>query len=157
MCPPIPPDVAQVIEGLGLPERFSTPLASYSAKLIENWAPQCIILYGSLARSTYTNTSDIDLVVVSQRLPENFLDRLATLQELNDTRCSIDAFGYTPEEFQGMLRRGRVTALDALADGIPLYGSSYFDQLREVFEDMVRQGLRRSVCTWVLPRPVSSS
>jgi predicted nucleotidyltransferase len=156
MCPSIPPDIASVIEGLALPEHFSVPLASYSARLIENLAPQCIILYGSLARGTYTNTSDIDLIVVSQHLPESFLDRLASLQELNDTRRSIDAFGYTPEEFQRMLGQGRVTALDAVADGVPLYGSSYFGQLREVFEEMVQHGLHRSICTWVLPRPVSS-
>jgi hypothetical protein len=52
-----------------------------------------------------------------------------------------------------MLRRGHVTALDALADGVPVYGEDYFAALRGIFEDMVRLGLHRSTCSWVLPRP----
>lgn len=155
--PAILADIDKLISDLGLPEKFTGALSQYARKVALALEPLCVILYGSLARDTYTTTSDIDLVVVSPNLPEHFLDRLATLQDLNDTACSIDAFGYTSKEFHQMLAQGHVTALDAVADGIPLQGQEYFGQLREIFQDMVRQGLRRSSCTWVLPLPVSSS
>jgi predicted nucleotidyltransferase len=151
--PQVPPDVEHAVASLGLPDRFSAALAAYAAKLIDGLAPQCIILYGSLARGTYTTASDIDLVVVAGNLPDKFFDRLDVLQRLNDTRCPIDAFSYTPEEFQSMLQRGHVTALDALADGAPLFGADYFGRLRELFQNMVQRGLHRSTCSWVLPRP----
>lgn len=156
MRPPIPPDVESLVASLRLPERFSGPLMSYVAKLISYLEPDCIVLYGSLAKRTYTAASDIDLVVIASQLPEGFGQRISLLQELNDTACPIDAFGYTPEEFLGMLKRGHVTALDALADGVPVYGDRSFGRLTEVFQDMVQRGLRRSICSWVLPGPVQS-
>lgn len=153
MCPAIPPDVERALADLGLPDRFAIPLTSYVASLIDHLAPSCIILYGSLAKGTYTTASDIDLVVVARQLPEDFLDRLRVLQELHDTAGPIEALGYTPEEFQDMLKRGHVTALEALADGVPVYGHHYFSGFKEMFQDMVRRGLHRSTCSWVLPQP----
>lgn len=156
MCPSISPDLPGTIDRLSLPEWFRSPLVSYSEKLIRMASPECIVLYGSLARGTYTKASDIDLVVVSRYLPDSFFDRLAYLQGLNDCGRAIDAFAYTPEEFRDMLRRGHVTALDALADGIPVHGEPFFAELRAEFQDMVRRGLRRSICSWVLPTPSAS-
>ena len=151
MRPAVSPNVIRVVASLALPERFAGPLISYAQNLITGLAPQCIVLYGSLAKGTYTTGSDIDLVVVAARLPGDFHDRLRELQELNNTGCPIDAFAYTPEEFWDMLERGHVTALDAAADGVPVYGGAYFRSLRKEFLSMVRRGLHRSSCSWVLP------
>lgn len=143
--------IDRTVGELKLPEKFSSAIASYTKKIVVDLHPECVILYGSLAKGTYTTASDIDLVVICRYLPEHFLDRLSYLQNFNDTACSIDAFGYTPREFHKMLQEGHVTALDALADGVPLYGSEHFAQLREVFQRLVQRGLHRSTCTWVLP------
>lgn len=93
------PDFSNIIAELGLPERFRNALASYVKKLLSSLAPECIILYGSLAKGTYTTASDIDLVVISKLLPENFLNRLSFLQELNDTNCGHSPQIERPEEF----------------------------------------------------------
>ena len=151
MCPPVSTDLRGTVESLSLPERFADPLIDFGQQLIRRLQPQCIILYGSLARDTYTVASDIDLVVVTTGLSDSFHDRLAQLQDLNETHRSIDAFPYTPQEFEAMLRQGHVTALDAVSDGVPLYGETYFEGLREILEDMVRRGLHRTSCSWVLP------
>ena len=144
-------NIDKAVAELGLPERFNIALSRYTRKIAQALKPDCVILYGSLAKDTYTTASDIDLVVISQHLPEHFFDRLKVLQELNNTPCSIDAFGYTAEEFRDMLEEGHITALDALADGVPLVGGDCFDQMREIFQEMVNRGLHRSSCTWVLP------
>ena len=151
MCPSVSSGLRDTIGRLGLPERFSSPLMSYSEQLSQCLSPRCIVLYGSLAKGTYTSASDIDLVVVAQDLPKDFHDRLAYLQELNGTRRAIDAFAYTPAEFRDMLNRGHVTALDAVADGIAVHGSSYFQELKRVYQGMVQRGLHRTACSWVLP------
>ena len=156
MRQPVSPDIERAVETLGLPEVFSRPLIFYVKNLVVRLEPRCVVLYGSLARGTYNTASDIDLVVVSEHLPDGFHERLACLQELNSARRAIDAFGYTGEEFEGMLSRGHVTALDAVADGVPLYGVPYFREVRRIYEDMVRRGLRRSHCSWVLPGPSST-
>lgn len=93
MLPQDSPDFSNIIAELGLPERFRIALASYVKNLIPSLAPECVILYGFLVKGTYTNASDIDLVVISELLSENFPDRLSFLQELNDTNCAIDARG----------------------------------------------------------------
>lgn len=152
MCSQVSSDIERVVERLGLPERFSQTLISYVARLVGRLEPQCVVLFGSLAKGTYTTASDIDLVVVSSLLPESFHERLACLQELNDTRRAIDAFGYTPEEFHRMLTQGHVTALDAVADGVAVHGKAYFAELQQLFQAMVQRGLHRSPCSWVLPR-----
>ncbi len=149
----IPGNIEKAVATLGLPVPFATALAGYTATVVKRLQPECVILYGSLARGTYTNLSDIDLVVIAQLLPDYFMDRLDLLQRLNQGLGPIEALGYTGAEFEDMLKRGHVTALDALADGVPVYGDRYFGTLREVFQDMVRLGLRRSTCSWVLPRP----
>ena len=155
MCPPVAPDIQKIIAKLGLPERFRVALASYVKKLIRGLAPDCVILYGSLAKGTYNTASDIDLVVISPRLSGDFLGRLTILQELNVTSCPVDALGYTPDEFRDMLRKGHVTALDALADGVPVWGVPYFDESEQIFQYMSRRGLHRTTCTWVLPEHVA--
>jgi len=149
----IPGNIEKAVATLGLPVPFATALAGYTATVVKRLQPECVILYGSLARGTYTNLSDIDLVVIAQLLPDYFMDRLDLLQRLNQGLGPIEALGYTRAEFEDMLQRGHVTALDALADGVPVYGDRYFGRLREVFQDMVRLGLRRSTCSWVLPQP----
>ena len=151
MCPTVSTDLRETVGSLSLPQRFADPLIDFGEQLIRRLQPQCIILYGSLARDTYTVASDIDLVVVTKGMSDSFHERLAQLQELNETRRSIDAFPYTPREFEAMLRQGHVTALDAVSDGVPLYGDTYFQGLRDILEGMVRRGLRRTSCSWVLP------
>lgn len=152
----VPGNIEKAVAALGLPIPFASALAGYTATVVNRLQPECVILYGSLARGTYTNQSDIDLVVIAQLLPDYFLDRLDLLQRLNQGLGPIEALGYTRTEFEEMLQRGHVTALDAVADGVPLHGEGYFRQLKAMFEDMVRRGLHRTTCTWVMPDATKS-
>jgi hypothetical protein len=70
---------------------------------------------------------------------------------LNKPCRAFDAFGHTPAEFEKMLEPGHVTALDSMADGIPLHGAEYFNQMQEVFQEVVIRGLHRGVGAWRLP------
>ncbi len=149
-----PGSLREVVTGLGLPEeRFQAPLLEYGEELVRELDAVCIVLFGSVAKGTYTYWSDIDLVVVAEGLPEGYFERFDLLIGLNKPCRAFDAFSYTPAEFEQMLVRGHVTALDSMADGVCLHGHEYFAKMQEVYQDMVRRGLRRGTAAWTMPAP----
>ncbi|MFN3621903.1 MAG: nucleotidyltransferase domain-containing protein, partial [Nitrososphaerales archaeon] len=99
-------------------------------KLIRSIKPRSIILYGSVARGTQGVGSDIDLLIISECLPKNFLERLKSVAELNNSTTPIEALAYTPQEFQQMAERLHPTALSALEDGVILFDDGFFQQQR---------------------------
>ena len=62
MCPPVSTDIRETVESLSLPQQFADPMIDFGEQLIRRLQPQCIILYGSLARNTYTVASDIECI-----------------------------------------------------------------------------------------------
>ena len=127
----------------------------YAGRVIAAFRPTCIILHGSVARGTDAFESDVDVVVIGGKLPQDFLERLQSLLALNDSSVPIEPLAYTEQEFERMLRRRHVTALDALHFGIPLHGQAYFEKLCATFDQMVAQGLRRTECTWTMQRTLA--
>ncbi|NJE26388.1 nucleotidyltransferase domain-containing protein [Thermococcus sp. MV5] len=88
--------------------------------------PKLIILHGSIAKGTFGVGSDVDLLVISDKLPKNFNERLKLLYELDNTRAPLDIKGYTSEELKNMILKGHPLILDALEDGIVLYSNKEF-------------------------------
>ena len=115
---------------------YAKELDAYCRLAVQRLRPRSIILFGSMATGKYGVGSDIDLLVISEDLPKNFLERLRILAELNQTFAPIQALGYTPEEFLAMLRRRHPTALFAVAEGKALYDDGFFLHAREVFEQV---------------------
>lgn len=112
----------------------------------------CVILYGSQATGRYTEASDVDIVVIADFPSGGFLNRLGLLTRLNESPAPIQAVGYTPAEFQRMLEDYSVTALDAVAQGLPLFGDEFFAASRAWLEEQERLGLTRGKTSWQLPR-----
>lgn len=90
-------------------------------------------------------------MVIADFPPGRFLDRCGLLAALNDTPAPIQALGYTPAEFRRMLDERSVTALDAVAQGIPLYGEEFFAGLREWLREQQAAGLVRERSGWRWP------
>jgi len=82
-------------------------------------APVRIILFGSAARGTMDEASDVDLIVV-YRTEKRFLDRLAELYALWDLPLAFDILAYTPEEFDDLIEESGFVA-DAVAQGKVIY------------------------------------
>ncbi|MFX1298728.1 MAG: nucleotidyltransferase domain-containing protein [Promethearchaeota archaeon] len=137
-------------------KNFSLPMYNsetwqYINRIIKKYTPKCIILYGSLARKDYNERSDVDLVIISDLLPSNPLERLAQLMDLNDTFAPIEPLAYTSEEFELMLEKRHATALFALNDGIPLIGLEHFSQLKNKFHQIVQKhGLKLIESAWII-------
>ena len=125
----------------------------YARRLVKAIAPKCIILFGSVARDTDREWSDLDLVVVGGDLPGDIFERISRVSKLTrGIRTPADIFPYTEAEFERQLDNLRVTALDCMYEGIPLHGKDYFDRLRPKFEEYVTRGLRRAKAAWLFDK-----
>lgn len=116
-------------------------VAEYLKKIIKekkaSLKPQLVILYGSIARGDWHEGSDIDLLVISDFVPANFRDRGSVLLDVVQG-IPIEPHVYTTREFDEMLTYARMTALDALSEGIILYAKkNYLKKVKEKFKQTV--------------------
>ncbi len=95
-------------------------LEALLGRLVRNYAPERVVLFGSHARGDAVPESDIDLLIV-KRTDRRFLARLedAMLAMLPDR--AVDVVVYTPEELDEMRKRGNPFVERALTEGKDLY------------------------------------
>jgi predicted nucleotidyltransferase len=103
----------------------------YCRKIAGMLRPRSIVLFGSMARGNYGVGSDVDILVISDNFPSNFLERLRLLFDANPTFAPIQAVGYTPAEFLKMIQRRHPTALYAVAEGKPLLDDGFFEEAKQ--------------------------
>lgn len=113
---------------------YASEIEIYRERVIEKLKPRSVVLFGSIATGEYSLGSDVDILVISDDLPPNFLERLRMLSDLNPTMAPIEAFGYTSVEFLQMIERRHQTALYAVADGKPLHDDGFFIEAKRTFE-----------------------
>ena len=88
-------------------------------KAFAQFNPHRIILFGSHARGTADEESDIDLIIVYDT-KKRFLDRLRELYMAWELPKGVDILAYTPREFAEM-NKTRAFVQDAVATGKVLY------------------------------------
>ena len=64
--------------------------------------PVLILLFGSAARGAADALSDLDVIVVAERIAPRFLDRIADAYDLIEPDFGLDILIYTPEEYRAM-------------------------------------------------------
>lgn len=109
-------------------------LAEYSKVVSSKLGKFTGVLYGSMARGDYNVWSDIDFLVISDKLPENPLKRLEFLYSLTDT--PIEVKGYTRNEFIKMIEKRNPMALDSLVEGKIIIDDGFWKIARIKFEDV---------------------
>lgn len=129
----------------------------YALLVFEAIEPDCVILYGSVARNQDGPDSDIDILVIGGNLEPNWFTRLTQLSRLVNGNGPIEAIGYTRAEWDSMMKDKHVTVLEALNDGIPLHGKDLFAQWRSEFEHWQTLGLRQMPACWILPPVLQSA
>jgi len=79
-----------------------------------------VVLFGSFARGTADDGSDIDLMIAADT-NKRFLDRIDDLQDLYDVLpgTGLDILVYTPEELDNMTGNPFITSI--MKEGITLY------------------------------------
>lgn len=85
-------------------EELEAELTRVLPIIVEHYQPEKIILYGSLARGTVGEGSDIDLCIV-KRTAQPRHERAFEVRQLIDERKATDIVVYTPEEADVLRRR----------------------------------------------------
>ncbi|MBS7627178.1 nucleotidyltransferase domain-containing protein, partial [Candidatus Bathyarchaeota archaeon] len=116
-------------------------------KDIKHLSPRCVIVFGSYVKGDFTESSDIDVCVIAQNLPEDELSR-RTLAGLNETP-KIKAIGFYPEEFLHYLENRRFLAYDIVSDGNPILDDGFYVTLKRTYDRCVKEyGLTRDERGW---------
>lgn len=110
---------------------------------------KAMILFGSHARGDAHQFSDYDVVIIAD-FQENYLKRGLWVVHLAPD-VSVDVFCYTPAEFETLFNSYNLTAIDAISEGITLYGEKFLAPYREKYAEFVHRGLRKK--EWVLIPP----
>ena len=108
------------------------------------------ILFGSFARGDWRPGSDADLLLVAEDLPPDLGSRWDMFYTIVKG-VPVEPHAFTTEEFEELVRWGRMTAADALTEGLVLYADpAYLAKVRSLFEEArERLGLIRLEDAWV--------
>ncbi|MDK2796113.1 MAG: uncharacterized protein PWQ22_1010 [Archaeoglobaceae archaeon] len=108
-----------------------------------------IILFGSYARGNYNLASDFDIIVISDKLKGNPLERTKDIYMLNEEFLPVDILAYKKEEFIKALENLSPSALDAMDHGKVLHDDGFYEIARKKFEELKKKGLRKERY-WIL-------
>ncbi|MGB4205937.1 MAG: nucleotidyltransferase domain-containing protein [Bacteroidales bacterium] len=95
-------------------------VARYVQLLREQYAPQRILLFGSLTSGEVKEWSDIDLVIVKET-ERKFLDRTREVLQLLRPQVGVDILVYTPDEFDQMAQQRAFVRDEIVGKGKVLY------------------------------------
>jgi predicted nucleotidyltransferase len=112
-------------------------LKEYSKVVSSNLGEFTGVLYGSVARGDYNLWSDIDFLIISDKLPENPLKRLEFLYSL--TEMPIEVKGYTRNEFLKMIEKRNPIALDSFVEGKIIVDDGFWEIARIKFEEVKKR------------------
>ncbi|MGC8850189.1 MAG: nucleotidyltransferase domain-containing protein [Candidatus Bathyarchaeia archaeon] len=117
-------------------------------KQVKPLNPRLIILYGSYARGDYTESSDIDVCVVAERLPEDIFRR-RSLSGLHKVK-NLNPIGYHPNEFLEELKGPNLFLYDVLREGVVIYDDGFLEEARGTLEEEIkRKGIVKSGDKWM--------
>jgi len=151
--------------------------AAYS-NIVEKLLDECKIfygermvsfcLYGSVARGTINNSSDIDFLIVAEDLPDRRLNRIDEFEKVknkiqqlikdawkNEVYIELSPIIKTPAE----VRIGSLLFLDMLEDGKILFDrdnflQNYFDEFRAHLKKLgAHRVVRGETWHWILKEP----
>ena len=106
-----------------LNEEFEKEINKINEQIKEKYKPEKIILYGSSARGTITENSDIDLLIIKEtdkKRNERFREVRAIVRDLK-RRIPFSPLVYTPTEIEQRLNLGDFFIKEILKEGKVLY------------------------------------
>ena len=95
-------------------------LERYVQLLREQYAPQRILLFGSLISGEVKEWSDIDLVIIKET-ERKFLDRTREVLQLLRPQVGVDILVYTPDEFDQLVQQRAFVRDEIVGKGKVLY------------------------------------
>lgn len=87
---------------------------TFASELDPGLGVHAVVVVGSVARGDFNLWSDIDVVIVADRLPARLLDRLAAVGQ----RPRVQPIPWTPEEWARQRARGNPIVTESLEHGV---------------------------------------
>jgi predicted nucleotidyltransferase len=116
-------------------------------KIKEKLNIHSVILFGSRGRGTSNKYSDYDILIIAD-FKEDYFERLYWVSNYTP-QVPIDLFCYTPNEFETMFAEYRLTAMDAMEDGIILFGEDYLKSYKQRYNEFKKHGMKREKCVLI--------
>jgi len=103
-------------------DQIQAEIDSIVRQLKEKYAPEKIILFGSMAKGEVYDSTDIDLFIIKKSPPKNGLERIWELDRLIDYKIATDFIVCSPEETEERLKLGDPFIKLIFEEGKVLYG-----------------------------------
>lgn len=106
-------------------DRIRAAIQEIVRRLVAEYAPEKVILFGSYAYGNPDEDSDIDLLIIKDT-PERFLDRMTTVRRLaRGAHRSIpfEPVVFTPKEIEQRLKIGDQFIAEIIERGEVLYAA----------------------------------
>lgn len=101
---------------------FEEKLKEFVEKISHGVNPKAILVFGSVAKGTATEDSDLDLMVIMDTDMTYYERTLAVRKCIGVTTIPIDILAFTPEEIEeGRLKKGSIIS-EVLNTGRVVYG-----------------------------------
>jgi predicted nucleotidyltransferase len=101
---------------------FREEIRDITAQLVEKYAPERIILFGSAARGDPHPDSDADFLIIKRECPPLGRDRVRELNRLIHRNIAVDFLVYRPDEFESRLAMGDPFLSAIVREGRVLHG-----------------------------------
>ena len=93
-----------------------------TARIVRDWHPHKVILFGSFAWSKPKSHSDLDLfIVMDSTIARPDMRAMQIKKRLRDFDCPKDLVAYTPDEVEMCLKKQNPFIRDVLTKGRVLY------------------------------------
>jgi predicted nucleotidyltransferase len=92
-------------------------------RIVSGYAPERVILFGSYARGTARDDSDVDLLLVKQTSTPRIKRSAEVLKHIRGMTIPVDVVVYTRDELREWANVGTSFAATVLREGRVLYGS----------------------------------
>jgi uncharacterized protein len=102
--------------------RYHEEIERITAQIIQKYAPERIILFGSAARGESGLDSDADFLIIKKDTPLYGADRIRELSGIIERDIPIDLLIYRPEEIEKRMEMGDPFLKAILEEGKVLYG-----------------------------------
>ncbi|MEM2925052.1 MAG: nucleotidyltransferase domain-containing protein [Methanocellales archaeon] len=111
-----------------------------------------LLLFGSLARREELPfpKSDVDLIVVTKKLPRDLFERAKIVREIESSPALIQSIWLTEGEFLEQFKARTGYILDAIQDGIIIHDKGFLRKtIPKAKRELRKRGIKRVGSAWV--------
>jgi predicted nucleotidyltransferase len=109
---------------MNYPKTIAPKIQEITKKIVKEYQPEKIILFGSYAWGKPTEDSDVDLLIIKNTTKRRFDRALEVRKKLFGDLPAIDLLVYTPKEVDKMINEDRNLFIeDVVNNGVVLYGN----------------------------------